>query len=72
MPRYDASARLPSGTRLLWPISFRREIKPLIFIKDRRDGVPRLAQVRSDIEKIGAGEGIRTLDPDLGKVVLYP
>ena len=22
--------------------------------------------------KIGAGEGIRTLDPDLGKVVLYP
>jgi hypothetical protein len=24
------------------------------------------------IDKIGAGEGIRTLDPDLGKVVLYP
>jgi len=24
-----------------------------------------------DLE-IGAGEGIRTLDPDLGKVVLYP
>ena len=23
-------------------------------------------------EIIGAGEGIRTLDPDLGKVVLYP
>jgi hypothetical protein len=23
-------------------------------------------------ELIGAGEGIRTLDPDLGKVVLYP
>ena len=23
-------------------------------------------------KKIGAGEGIRTLDPDLGKVVLYP
>jgi len=22
--------------------------------------------------KSGAGEGIRTLDPDLGKVVLYP
>ena len=21
---------------------------------------------------LGAGEGIRTLDPDLGKVVLYP
>ncbi len=24
------------------------------------------------LEKSGAGEGIRTLDPDLGKVVLYP
>ena len=23
-------------------------------------------------ERIGAGEGIRTLDPNLGKVVLYP
>ena len=23
-------------------------------------------------EKIGAGKGIRTLDPNLGKVVLYP
>jgi hypothetical protein len=27
---------------------------------------------RNNDEKIGAGEGIRTLDPDLGKVVLYP
>ena len=26
----------------------------------------------NDGKKIGAGEGIRTLDPDLGKVVLYP
>jgi hypothetical protein len=24
------------------------------------------------LEKFGAGEGIRTLDPNLGKVVLYP
>ena len=24
------------------------------------------------LEKPGAGEGIRTLDPNLGKVVLYP
>jgi len=24
------------------------------------------------ISAIGAGEGIRTLDPNLGKVVLYP
>ena len=24
------------------------------------------------LDFIGAGEGIRTLDPDLGKVVLYP
>jgi hypothetical protein len=33
--------------------------------KDRSDSLIRL-------KKIGAGEGIRTLDPDLGKVVLYP
>jgi hypothetical protein len=34
---------------------------------------PRRARafVRSAIEIPGAGEGIRTLDPDLGKVVLY-
>ena len=25
-----------------------------------------------DSSDIGAGEGIRTLDPNLGKVVLYP
>ena len=37
-----------------------------------------MSQVRSvtyvsgpDIEDFGAGEGARTLDPDLGKVVLY-
>ena len=24
------------------------------------------------LENFGAGEGIRTLDPNLGKVVLYP
>lgn len=24
------------------------------------------------LEEIGAGEAIRTLDPNLGKVVLYP
>ena len=28
--------------------------------------------VRNGPAKVGAGEGIRTLDPDLGKVVLYP
>ena len=27
---------------------------------------------RLDKKKSGAGEGIRTLDPNLGKVVLYP
>jgi hypothetical protein len=26
----------------------------------------------SQVEEYGAGEGIRTLDPNLGKVVLYP
>jgi hypothetical protein len=31
-----------------------------------------LARMFAKNEKPGAGEGIRTLDPDLGKVVLYP
>jgi hypothetical protein len=29
-------------------------------------------QIQSKCLEIGAGEGIRTLDPNLGKVVLYP
>ena len=32
----------------------------------------RLAKPMIFSEKTGAGEGIRTLDPNLGKVVLYP
>jgi hypothetical protein len=32
-----------------------------------------LGHQKIDLElKFGAGEGIRTLDPNLGKVVLYP
>ena len=27
---------------------------------------------RNQVEKPGAGDGIRTHDPNLGKVVLYP
>ena len=30
------------------------------------------ARTSSGMEVAGAGEGIRTLDPNLGKVVLYP
>ncbi len=43
-------------------------------IPGRRQRVRTLSAPRNDKlgEKIGAGEGIRTLDPDLGKVVLYP
>ena len=29
-------------------------------------------RVQADAQENGAGEGIRTLDPNLGKVVLYP
>ena len=36
----------------------------------KRSRAPRMG--RQNVEEIGAGEGIRTLDPDLGKVVLYP
>ena len=33
---------------------------------------PKGAYLIDLMKKTGAGEGIRTLDPDLGKVVLYP
>jgi hypothetical protein len=35
----------------------------------RKRSPPEMIQA---IDFIGAGEGIRTLDPNLGKVVLYP
>ena len=37
-----------------------------------QQNAPRLAEIVPPILRIGAGEGIRTLDPNLGKVVLYP
>ena len=42
--------------------------------KTKRHGIDaRYASSKLDRQKnLGAGEGIRTLDPDLGKVVLYP
>ena len=41
-----------------------------ILLLDREfDGFARTSNV---LEVAGAGEGIRTLDPNLGKVVLYP
>jgi hypothetical protein len=39
---------------------------------DRWDTLSRSEQSVELFEKTGAGEGIRTLDPNLGKVVLYP
>ena len=35
-------------------------------------GFPGGSTIELIFNNIGAGEGIRTLDPDLGKVVLYP
>ena len=41
--------------------------------RPRRRPISRSARVVNlTLAEIGAGEGIRTLDPDLGKVVLYP
>src|SRR5262249_26233055 len=44
---------------------------PHVFIdEDRPEG--ELQRTAAVFEGSGAGEGIRTLDPNLGKVVLYP
>jgi hypothetical protein len=49
------------------------ECKPAALLEivtpTQKTGSVKFTQV---LESTGAGEGIRTLDPDLGKVVLYP
>ena len=49
-------------------ISYIAEVQFSEARKHESRGEPRLFDVRY----IGAGEAIRTLDPNLGKVVLYP
>ena len=50
----------------------------LVMPRHKASGVPDVAMIVTCLvlvtmrRKFGAGEGIRTLDPDLGKVVLYP
>jgi hypothetical protein len=53
--------------------------KPLAAVPPRfssigktRKARPAIDRSAEMIEDFGAGEGIRTLDPNLGKVVLYP
>jgi hypothetical protein len=41
-------------------------------ITTKHEDIPSFSIPISLVERIGAGEGIRTLDPNLGKVVLYP
>ena len=66
----DAKARQPA--MLVAPVRQRSWPHPA---KQRMAGpttLPRVIIKLRYIEKTGAGEGIRTLDPNLGKVVLYP
>ncbi len=39
---------------------------------DRESTLAKVTQASRRYMLFGAGEGIRTLDPNLGKVVLYP
>jgi hypothetical protein len=55
-----------------YPDVVRRE-RAMHFGDDCYPGVtPQPTEFKKFGLSIGAGEGIRTLDPDLGKVVLYP
>jgi hypothetical protein len=60
-PSTFGSGLLPSASPAFASEAGKQKTTP----KDRSDSLICL-------KKIGAGEGIRTLDPDLGKVVLYP
>jgi hypothetical protein len=53
-----------------WPILVDIRWTSFANAKDHPEGWP--LQVLILHRKIGAGEGIRTLDPNLGKVMLYP
>src|SRR4029079_7305500 len=68
-PRRHTARRIPSKLR---PAAISVQPTGVRADRSRRGieivGTPRVPRGA----KIGAGEGIRTLDPDLGKVVLYP
>ena len=59
-----AKAKLGQETHAISLVDMVNVTRRLYFADGPRSGLDNL--------KIGAGEGIRTLDPDLGKVVLYP
>jgi hypothetical protein len=59
------------GTRETARLDFVLLLPPCFPDLGKRGGEAKTAQW-SSLEKSGAGEGIRTLDPNLGKVVLYP
>jgi transposase-like protein len=48
------------------------DLRHAAFLRYSFSNVTKPSQQLICLKKIGAGEGIRTLDPDLGKVVLYP
>ena len=55
------------------PASARFPVLPLAAGAVEQKAVPKdHSNSLISLRKIGAGEGIRTLDPNLGKVVLYP
>lgn len=47
-------------------------VKSALAVRWRKGVYPGAKQTFNFIGETGAGEGIRTLDPNLGKVVLYP
>ena len=54
-----------------WPCNEISKEKQDFRPKRQKAARRRLLQIQTALEN-GAGEGIRTLDPNLGKVVLYP
>jgi hypothetical protein len=62
--------RAPTDLRSSAWIALRVRAKPSDPSKKRPRRTASIALI--SLKKTGAGEGIRTLDPNLGKVVLYP
>jgi hypothetical protein len=69
-PLMPNAAEMP----LLYALCFFPPASPTLALRAGKQNQPFSAHLNdlNYLRKSGAGEGIRTLDPNLGKVVLYP
>jgi hypothetical protein len=70
--RSPVDGKKAAATRVAPPTSYRGCFMTLSNWLMRQRGMTVVPTKTANPKIFGAGEGIRTLDPNLGKVVLYP